>query len=90
MKGGVGRYTYHLVHALREKKNIEIHVAAGGSQSKTRATSTTVTSKSSPLIVNNTSNSDTTSNYDDTDNHDIDNNNKYVVHCDIIKKGDWN
>ncbi|HZA70073.1 MAG TPA: glycosyl transferase [Nitrososphaeraceae archaeon] len=88
MKGGVGRYTYHLVHALRDKKNIEIHVVAGGSQSKTRATSTTVTSKSSSLIVNNTSNSDTTSNYD-TDNHDIDNNNKYVVHYDIIKKGDW-
>jgi glycosyltransferase involved in cell wall biosynthesis len=87
MKGGVGRYTYHLVHALSHKENVEIYVAASGSQNKTRAKSTRVISKSSPLIVNKTSNSDVASNYH-IDNHDIDNN-KYVVYYDIIKKGDW-
>ena len=87
MKGGVGRYTYHLVHALRDKGNIDVHVAVSGNQSKTRAMGTTDVAKPSHLIVNNTANSIITRNYD-IDNHNIDNN-EYTVYYDIIKKGDW-
>jgi glycosyltransferase involved in cell wall biosynthesis len=34
MKGGVGRYTSHLVHALRNKRNLDVHVGLGSSQSR--------------------------------------------------------
>ena len=32
MKGGIGRYTHHLVHAIREKKNknVDVHIAISG------------------------------------------------------------
>jgi hypothetical protein len=35
MKGGVGRYTHNLVHALMEKESIEINVATGENSKKT-------------------------------------------------------
>jgi glycosyltransferase involved in cell wall biosynthesis len=82
MKGGVGRYTYHLVRALKEKKNIDIHVAVNGGQSKTRATATmTTVAKSPSMTIKNTTNSDIGHrNIDDNDD---------VVHYGVIKKGDW-
>jgi glycosyltransferase involved in cell wall biosynthesis len=84
IKGGVGRYTYHLVRALREKKNIDIHVAVDGGQSKTRATTATAMTtvvKSPSMTIKNTTNSDIgRRNIDDNDD---------VVYYDVIKKGDW-
>jgi glycosyltransferase involved in cell wall biosynthesis len=88
MRGGVGRYTYHLVRALIDKKNIDIHVAVNGGQSKIRTTTTKVMTKSPPMTNENTTNSNIAGNYD-IDNYNIDNN-KYAVYYDIIKKGDWN
>ena len=80
MKGGVGRYTYHLVRALRDKKNIDIHVAVNGGQSNTRATTTTAMTK--PHFVMKSNNN---SEMDDRNTH----NKECVVYYDIIKKGDW-
>jgi glycosyltransferase involved in cell wall biosynthesis len=86
-KGGVGRYTYHLVHALRKKKkinkNIDVHIAIGShSQARRRRTTTT-----SPEIVNNSSNNISYNNADDNNkgsNEEDDN----TIYYDIVKKGD--
>jgi glycosyltransferase involved in cell wall biosynthesis len=45
MKGGVGRYTYNLVNALKKRNNIEIFIAMSNRNNKT--TTTTATSSSS-------------------------------------------
>src|SRR5919197_1188726 len=85
MKGGVGRYTHHLVHALREKKkekNIEVHVAIDGFHRK--VTTTTTTTRTSPTIANKISDS---SSYNDTDKDD-DNNVDHRIYYGVVKKGD--
>ena len=86
MKGGVGRYTHHLVHALREKKkekNIEVHVAIDGFHRKV-TTTTTTTTRTSPTIANKISDS---SSYNDTDKDD-DNNVDHRIYYGVVKKGD--
>lgn len=47
MKGGVGRYTFNLVHALAKKSNIDVSVAISAA-SATAAASTPSSSSSSP------------------------------------------
>src|SRR5215211_6980536 len=84
MKGGVGRYTYHLVHALRKKKkikkNIDVHIAIG-SNSEPRRTTTT-----SPEIVNNSSNNISYNNADD--NNKVSNTADNAIYYGVVKKGD--
>ena len=86
MKGGVGRYTYNLVHALRKKKkikkNIDVHIAIGSHSESRRRTTTT-----SSGTVNNSSNNISYNNTDD--------NNKYsnkkeedAIYYGVVKKGD--
>jgi glycosyltransferase involved in cell wall biosynthesis len=87
MRGGVGRYTYHLVHALSDRKNIDINVAVNGGQSNIRPTTTKAMTKSPPITIENTTNSNNAGIYG-IDNYNIDNN-KYTVYYDIIRKGDW-
>ena len=55
MKGGVGRYSHNLVHALMEKEGIEINIATGD-----KSKNTTISDKHSISINNNDSTHDTT------------------------------
>ena len=48
MKGGVGRYTFNLVHALAKKSNIDVSVAISSAASATAAVSTPSSSSSPP------------------------------------------
>src|SRR5215211_3473957 len=41
MKGGVGRYTYNLVNALKKRNNIDIFIAMSNRKNKTTTTTTT-------------------------------------------------
>src|SRR5688500_4911609 len=41
MKGGVGRYTYNLVNALKRRDNIDIFLAMSNRKNKTTTTTTT-------------------------------------------------
>src|SRR5919202_3511118 len=76
MKGGVGRYTYHLVNALKKnnKRNIDVYIVTNSHKDKTN------TGISSPLVDDKN-----TTVHDDIDNSNDDNNS--IFHC-IIKKGD--
>jgi glycosyltransferase involved in cell wall biosynthesis len=77
MKGGVGRYTYHLVRAIREKKNknIDVHIAVDNRGKITTSTG------SHPIASKDISRGD----YNYIDNNSDDEN---QVHYGIIKKGD--
>src|SRR5215208_3692845 len=46
MKGGVGRYTYNLVNALKKRNNIEIFIAMSNRNNKTITTTNTYTTSS--------------------------------------------
>jgi hypothetical protein len=85
MKGGVGRYTYQLVHALRKKKkinkNIDVHIAIG-SHSEPRRTTT------SPGIVNNSSNNISYNNADDNNKGSNKEEDDNTIYYGVIKKGD--
>jgi glycosyltransferase involved in cell wall biosynthesis len=78
MKGGVGRFTHHLVHALREKKNknVDVHIATG--------TYSKVTTATPPLAVYN-SNGGGRTRCNETDNGG---NTDNEVYCGIVQKGD--
>jgi glycosyltransferase involved in cell wall biosynthesis len=81
MKGGVGRYTQHLVRAFRNKKNIDIHVAASSNKSKTSSTPVTADEESHSKSIKHMTDGDIyRSNIDE---------NGVAVHNDIIKRGDW-
>jgi glycosyltransferase involved in cell wall biosynthesis len=85
MKGGIGRYTYHLVHALRKKKkinkNIDVHIAIG-SHSEARTTTT------SPEIVKNSSNNISYNNADDNNKDSNEEDDDDAIYYGIVKKGD--
>lgn len=53
MKGGVGRYTYNLVNALKKRNNIEIFIAMSNRNNKTTTTTTTSLSDSHSYFSNN-------------------------------------
>ena len=78
MKGGVGRYTHHLVNALtdKKKKNIDVHVAINNSPNIQSTTAPT-------LILNN---SGTSTCQQDIRYNNTRNDNK--VYHGIVKKGD--
>jgi glycosyltransferase involved in cell wall biosynthesis len=79
MKGGVGRYAYHLAHALANKGNIDIHIAVSRRYGKMIA----------PEISHECKFNDT--NYKYSLNNDItdeSSRNKYLVYNNIIEKGD--
>jgi glycosyltransferase involved in cell wall biosynthesis len=54
MKGGVGRYTYNLVNALKKRNNIEIFIAMSKRKNKTTTstTSTSLSDSNSPSSFN--------------------------------------
>src|SRR5919112_1867835 len=53
MKGGVGRYTYNLVNALKKRNNIEIFIAMSNRNNKTTNTTATSLSDSHSYFSNN-------------------------------------
>jgi glycosyltransferase involved in cell wall biosynthesis len=75
MKGGIGRYTDNLVHAIRKKKDIDIHVAIASHKEITTSTTSTVSMGTA-----------STSSSSNNDNNNNDNTNN--VYHGIIKKGD--
>lgn len=79
MKGGVGRYTQNLVHALMEKESIEINIATGEKGKKPITTG-------QQSISNN--NNDGTPDTSFASNNQKGKNNGYGVFYGIIKKGD--
>jgi glycosyltransferase involved in cell wall biosynthesis len=88
MKGGVGRYTYRLVNALKKndkKKNIDVYIVTNSHKEKEKA-NTDITS-SPPLVGDNNNITTTTSVHDNIDNSNDDDDSKGVYHG-ITKKGD--
>ncbi|MFL6345174.1 MAG: hypothetical protein ACJ71A_06995, partial [Nitrososphaeraceae archaeon] len=81
MKGGVGRYTYNLVNALKksDKKNIDVYIVTNSHKEKTN------TNITSPLLRDNDDDNNIIV-HDNIDNSN-DDNNKGVYHG-ITKKGD--
>ena len=84
MKGGVGRYTYHLVNALKknDKKNIDVYIVTNSHKEKEKSNTDIISSTFSPLVGDNT----TTTINDNIDNSDVDQSNG--VYHGITKKGD--
>jgi glycosyltransferase involved in cell wall biosynthesis len=78
MKGGVGRYTSHLVEALCKKRNLDVHIGLGNFQLRKGILSSSTTPSQSD---NNPENCSVSSNDDDI-------NKRSNYHQDIIKKGD--
>jgi glycosyltransferase involved in cell wall biosynthesis len=78
MKGGVGRYTSHLVEALCKKRNLEVHIGLGNFQPRKGISPPPSTAQS--MSYNNHENCSVSS------NNDIDKRRNY--HHNIIKKGD--
>ena len=76
MKGGVGRYTSHLVEALCKKRHLEVHIGLGNFQPRKGILPSSTTLSTPYGNPKNYS----VSNYDDTD--------KRSNYYDIIKKGD--
>jgi len=52
MKGGVGRYTYNLVNALKRRNNIDIFIAMSNRKNKTTTTATSLSDSNSPSFNN--------------------------------------
>ena len=52
MKGGVGRYTYNLVNALKRRNNIDIFIAMSNRKNKTTTTDTSLSDSNSPSFNN--------------------------------------
>jgi glycosyltransferase involved in cell wall biosynthesis len=78
MKGGVGRYTSHLVGALCQKRNLEVHIGLGNFQPRKR--------ESSPSTALSQSYNSSYKNCDISNNNEIDKKRNY--HLNIVKKGD--